>query len=366
MAVLVASSTCRDIIQQCAYCYAKRELARCIMMHSCDKCSKRLYCSKECQAADWAAGHEHWCGTAGELNHDYEIRPSMGRGLGVFALRSFERNDRIMVERPVVLGSCAKSIAHTCNKTNTDIENSFKASMKQAVWDLTPSEVVPGARNDLSGVPGATDSQLQESMFEEKVASNSMEMGGAMGVCIVMSRVNHSCVGNAANWFLGAHSVKVLSASKSISIGEEITMSYTKIRSYEERQSRLLLSFRFKCSCPGCTDPVLRKALDEDYEMDESLPALVSQRNTVPEAIVVLKQLLKRRQELGLIAQCYPVCMQLFSLLVRQQATVEEGKRYAAQGAELREAAIGVCDDESRRMRQYADDPSRHCFYLRA
>ena len=73
-------------------------------MHSCDKCSKRLYCSKECQAADWAAGHEHWCGTAGELNHDYEIRPSMGRGLGVFALRSFERNDRIMVERPVVLG----------------------------------------------------------------------------------------------------------------------------------------------------------------------------------------------------------------------------------------------------------------------
>ena len=139
-----------------------------------------------------------------------------------------------------------------------------------------------------------------------------------------------------------------------------------RIRSYEERQSRLLRTFRFKCICPGCTDPVLRKALDQDYQKDESLLALVSQRNTVPEAIKVLKQLLKSRQELGLIAQCYPVCAQLFSLLVRQQATVEEGRKYATLGADIREAAVGVCDDESHRMRKYADDPSRHCFYLRA
>ena len=86
----------------------------------------------------------------------------------MFALRSFERNDRIMVERPVVLGSCAKSIAHTCNMANTDIRNPFKPSMKQAVWDLTPSEVVPGIRNDISGIPGATDSEVKERMFEER------------------------------------------------------------------------------------------------------------------------------------------------------------------------------------------------------
>lgn len=363
LAIVIGSSP--HVNQQCAYCYLKRDSVGCGILHCCDKCSKRLYCSQECQAADWNAGHQHWCGTAGEVDYDYEIRVSPGRGLGVFALRSFERNDRIMVERPVIIGPCAKSIAHRCNMINTAADSPFKASMKQAVWELTPLAVVPGSHNDLSCVLGATASQLEESMFEEKVSSNSMVMGSGMGLCIVMSRVNHSCLGNAANWFLGAHQVKVLSAAKNISIGEEITMSYTKIRSYEERQSRLLMSFRFKCTCPGCTDPLLRFALDRDYELDESLPGLMGKKSTVAAAISVAKQLLKRRQELGLIAQCYPICVQLFSLLVRQQDTVEEGQRYATQGAELREAAVGVCDEESTRMRQYAADPSRHCFYLR-
>ena len=94
MALPVTPGCLRHTIQQCAYCYVKKEPRGSTELHNCEKCSKRLYCSKECQSADWTSGHSHWCGTAGELNYDYEIRSSAGRGLGVFALRSFERNDR--------------------------------------------------------------------------------------------------------------------------------------------------------------------------------------------------------------------------------------------------------------------------------
>jgi hypothetical protein len=63
-----------------------------------------LRCSKDCQSSDWKeASHKHLCGKAGEIGIDYDIRPiEDGRGLGVFTRRSFEKNDIIMAERPII------------------------------------------------------------------------------------------------------------------------------------------------------------------------------------------------------------------------------------------------------------------------
>lgn len=60
------------------------------------KCCKRLYCSKQCQAQDWRTGHNIYCGVAGEIGVDFEIRPAdESKGLGTFALRDFEENENI-------------------------------------------------------------------------------------------------------------------------------------------------------------------------------------------------------------------------------------------------------------------------------
>ena len=80
--------------RQCAYCYADG-----IGYKSCGGCHKRYYCSREHQKLDWKKGHSKWCCKSGEIDFDFEIRESKGKGLGFFALRDLKRNEKIMVER---------------------------------------------------------------------------------------------------------------------------------------------------------------------------------------------------------------------------------------------------------------------------
>ncbi len=76
----------------CAWCYrVTAELKR------CSKCSSRLYCSRDCQIADWkkadvnsnraGGNHKQWCKKAGERGVDYEIRSAGPKGLGLFLKR---------------------------------------------------------------------------------------------------------------------------------------------------------------------------------------------------------------------------------------------------------------------------------------
>jgi hypothetical protein len=80
----------------CAYCYLPST-------STLSKCRKRLFCSRECQSKDWKTGHKLYCGVGGEIDVDFEIRDAGGDvGLGVFALRDFEKNEKIIVERPLL------------------------------------------------------------------------------------------------------------------------------------------------------------------------------------------------------------------------------------------------------------------------
>ncbi len=63
------------------------------------KCRTRVYCSKQCQSIDWKERHKDYCGKSGEINIDYEIKPSPGKGLGVFAKRPFKINEVIIAEQ---------------------------------------------------------------------------------------------------------------------------------------------------------------------------------------------------------------------------------------------------------------------------
>lgn len=83
-----------------------------------------MFCSRECQKADWKAGHKIWCGVAGEINVDYDIWEAEGKGLGVFALRDFKRGDKIMVEKPLTTsphGPIPKAAAYAVGQLKPEI-----------------------------------------------------------------------------------------------------------------------------------------------------------------------------------------------------------------------------------------------------
>ena len=55
----------------CAFCFIEG-----CDFKKCGKCHKRHYCTKNCQTLDWKSGHNKWCGKAGEINYDFEIKPT--------------------------------------------------------------------------------------------------------------------------------------------------------------------------------------------------------------------------------------------------------------------------------------------------
>ena len=58
-----------------------------------------------CQARDWklkGGAHKKWCGATGEIGHDVAVRRVKGKGMGLFALRRFARNEKIMVEHAAI------------------------------------------------------------------------------------------------------------------------------------------------------------------------------------------------------------------------------------------------------------------------
>ena len=213
----------------CSYCYKDEVIGSCLS--KCGKCHKRLYCSKQCQVQDWRTGHKIYCGVAGEIGVDFEIRSAgESKGLGTFALRDFEENEKIMMERPILFNPNATTVA-------------VPDTAKDKVNDLVP----------------------KDGSLAQTIARNSMSCsddGGSSGLFITMSRVNHDCMGNSNHYFNTRRGVKILVASKRISRGEEITFSYGASKLSTERKQILQRQYKFTCVCSTCQDSNKENDLD--------------------------------------------------------------------------------------------------------
>jgi hypothetical protein len=215
----------------CAFCYAPAK-----KLLVCGRCLKRRYCSKDCQSSDWKeASHKYFCGKAGEIGIDYDIRPTEdGRGLGVFTRRSFEKNDIIMAERPII-------------KANDDVFH--KNGWDQIGWDQIPSSVRPAIRA-LLPIDGTIKQKIQTNGM---ACTDDTDHVHETGLFVTMSRVNHSCLGSTTHLYLENRRAKILVASRDINEGEEITFSYQAGKKTDERKRILRVTYGFVCQCPPCT-----------------------------------------------------------------------------------------------------------------
>jgi hypothetical protein len=145
---------------KCSYCYQLYPISQ---IKQCGKCRKRVYCSKECQTADWKSGqgHKYWCGQDyGEEGIDWKIVPiSEEKGLGIIALRDIPSHYRIIIER--ALG-------------------------REEFVDLPAS-------NNLMPHGGSLPSKWYLNVLS---GSDNFD-GNDSCVCINISRINHSCDGNS-------------------------------------------------------------------------------------------------------------------------------------------------------------------------
>lgn len=205
----------------CAFCYKEQEGDE--PLSKCGRCSKRCYCSRECQVQDWRTGHKVYCGIAGEIGIDFEVcQADGGKGLGVFALRDFERNEKIMAERPILMNP-----------------NPITATVPENAKDKVDALVPKGGP------------------LIQTIARNAMSCsddGSTSGLFIIMSRVNHDCMGNCDHYFNIRRGVKILVAARRICSGEEITFSYASKSPSAKRKKILQQHYKFTCTCSICHD----------------------------------------------------------------------------------------------------------------
>ncbi|CAB9513577.1 lysine methyltransferase SMYD2 [Seminavis robusta] len=238
----------------CAFCYASSD-----KLLKCGQCLQRLYCSAECQRNDWKTKpgggcHKLYCGIAGEINVDYEIKDTGkdGVGVGVFALREFDKNDMILTERPILKVVERQLVSHNINEIPKTAAPLFES--------LLPVD----------------------GRFQQKWDKNAMDCTGEedakkeSGLFLVLSRINHDCLGNADHQYLAHRGIKILVAAKHIPKGHEITISYLgSFKPKHERNIRLLsYPFHFICRCDVCTNDELDQKLARTKDLDRAILTL--------------------------------------------------------------------------------------------
>jgi hypothetical protein len=149
------------------------------------------------------------------------------------------------------------------------------------------------------------------------------------GVCLKMSRFNHSCRSNAQYfWNVYTHT-RDIRAMRKIKQGEEITVSYKEHKwaaSREERQTFLKNGFNFDCNCKACD------ATEAKIKNEASLCKLYNEEN---ERRDKFKQNGLMDKEAECLKQMYRLAkdMKTFSRKIVLQSIVEEAFDVTCQGA---------------------------------
>jgi hypothetical protein len=326
----------------CSFCYAPaKELL------VCGQCQKRRYCSKDCQRSDWKeASHKHFCRKAGEVGIDYEIRPTEDdRGLGMFARRTFEKNEIIMAERPII-------------KVN---DGAFHNDSLPD-WDQVPSSVRPAIRA-LLPIDGSIQQKFRTNGF---ACTDEADCVHDTGLFVRMSRVNHCCLGNSSHYYSENRRVRILVASQDIQEGEEIAFSYQNNKSPNERKMILLVNYGFVCHCAACTtNPEIEAMLMRSRELDKEIMQFGS-IGQIDLAIRKGKALIQIYDKLNESSWSYKrTYYDLFQLAITKRMYLKDGLEYIRKAHEAALAYTSDKDNEPvRKMKSFVDSPSSHRSYL--
>lgn len=192
----------------CSYCYAQCE-ARCNSV-TCTNCWVRKYCSVKCRRADARCGHARWCGKAGEMSKDYEVRATNDNGSAVFALRKFKFGEVVMVER---------------------VTFQFKTSSPDKEFEPV----------NLAQFVVAPDN-IREDLSEPSVVNS-----------FTMTKINHHCLGNTEAMLIKSQGVRILKALRAINAGEELTYSAIDCRLHDATE--IMREIRnVPCPCSACNN----------------------------------------------------------------------------------------------------------------
>jgi SET domain-containing protein len=174
----------------------------------------------------------------------YAVRPSPGKGLGVFALDDLEIGSIIMRETPIIVIKRPDFIKGT-------------GYPMSAVSQLVRAEFALLSPEEQEEVMNLTYHATEaEKASSDKLGlifrSNAYKTGEEIGLFPKIARINHSCRPNTSYYWNAKLNKRIVYANRKIKKGEELFDSYISLLlTHEERQKRLD-PYGFTCSCEAC------------------------------------------------------------------------------------------------------------------
>ncbi|KAF2419587.1 SET domain-containing protein [Tothia fuscella] len=174
----------------------------------------------------------------------YTVRPSPGKGLGVFALHDLDVGSIIMRETPIFTiqrPSFIKGTGYPMEAVSQLVRSEFAllaSKQQEEVMNLTYH---------------ATDTEKENSDVLGLIfRSNAYKTGEDIGLFPKISRINHSCRPNTSYYWNAKQNKRIVYANRKIRKGEELFDSYISLLlTHKERKERLE-PYGFTCSCPAC------------------------------------------------------------------------------------------------------------------
>ncbi|KAL9619784.1 MAG: hypothetical protein Q9160_005620 [Pyrenula sp. 1 TL-2023] len=209
---------------------------------------------------------------AANFTRNTEVRDSPGRGHGLFATCDISPGDMIMCEKAfcLVWGHEYEALtAMTFDIRDDKIRVSPVGLARSIVQKLlnNPSridkfmELYGDYQGDGKHVTRTEDGPVVDTFRVHDIMSRNAFSPGSQygeesashastGLWIWAAHINHSCVANAEKEFIG--DLIVVRATRPITAGEELFISYEESSDYDARQTALMTTWGFECDCALC------------------------------------------------------------------------------------------------------------------
>ena len=258
------------------------------------------------------------------------------KGLGIIAKREFEPLERIMVERMF---------------PEQDFQSRFK-------------ELTPFKQQEIENLMPKNGNLFSKFYLNFLGSENDPS-----GLCIRMSRVNHSCQPNAYHFYIPNLKVKVLLCETRILKGEEVTISYVDymMSGRPFTFNSIILKEKYGIVCPpdcACKTTSFRELMERIRELDSAILRL-GQLGKIKEALRFAKQFLDLQEEHKLDAVLtIRTCYDFFQLAIANSKTLAEGVKKLKDAANIALRLFGPSSDLYIKYSSLAKNPSSHQNYL--
>ena len=225
-----------------------------------------------------------------------------------------------------------------------------------------------------------------------KFKHNTFDLEPGTGLCVNISRFNHSCLPNCCRQYIPDHKIMLISAGLKINPGDELTICYTEknlVDGYKMHQQSIYDNWGFLCKCIACKETTdgnekttsttrndainndknntLQNTLVKISKMDQLLGKLANSRKPQLAYNVGVK-LLKLYEQIPIRTFHFQrTYHDMYQLSILKKETLKQAELHLKKTVEYYEYLLGGSNPECielQTIKKYLKHPKSHPLYL--